>query len=168
MALDFSKNVFELFSGKKRSRLVPTLAIAAVVTAVVAVPLILRAADARTDPSQAEVVLAPADASLVLVDQAFGEPEPLDLATVSGQVLISIFDEDATAVSFNMFAAGADIAAVESVDGDGPQFDLVSEDGSGRPFDTTVLQDGEYELFVTIRTPVEDRRTAVSFAVANS
>ena len=57
---------------------------------------------------------------------------------------------------------------VESQDLAGPQFDLVvSDSGGGDPFDTNLLVDGEYELFVTIRTDNEDRRTAVAFSVEN-
>jgi len=169
VAVDISKNIFDLFSGKKRTRLLPTLAIALIVTAAVAVPLIVRAIDARNNPVETPVVVAPADPQQILVDTAADDPKPLDLATVDGQVLISLQDDQATAVSFNLFAAGSDIAIVESQDLRGPQFDLVvSESGGGSLFDTTRLQDGTYELFVTIRVPEEDRRTAVSFQVQNS
>ena len=168
MAVDLSKNVFELFSGKKRTRLGPTLAIAIFVTGLVAVPLIFRAVDARNNPVETPVVLAPADADLVMVDTAENDRAPLDFATVTGPILISVTESDAQAVSFNLFAAGADQAIVESVDLNGPQFDMVvSESGGGSPFDSTLLQNGEYELFVTIRMPNEDRRTAVSFEIAN-
>lgn len=168
MAVDFSKSAFELFSGRKRTRLAPTLAIALIVTAAVAVPLILRAVDAKNNPAEERVVLAPADADLVLVDTAATDPAPLDLATVSGSILISLREDAASAVSFNLFAAGADSAVVESQDSSGPQFDLVvSESGNGTPFDSTMLQNGNYELFVTIRTPAEDRRTAVTFTISN-
>jgi len=166
--VDLSKNVFELFSGKKRARLVPTLAIAILVTSLVAVPLIFRAVDARNNPVEPEIVLAPADAQLILVDTASLEPAPLDSATVAGPILISLRQTEAGAVSFNLFAAGADQAIVESVDLNGPQFDmLVSDSGGGSPFDSTLLQNGDYELFVTIRMPNEDRRAAVSFEIAN-
>ena len=168
MSVDVSKNVFELFSGKKRTRLVPTLAIAILVTSLVAVPLIFRAVDARNNPIEPEIVLAPADAQLILVDTASLEPAPLDLATVAGSILISLREPEAGAVSFNLFAAGADQAIVESLDVNGPQFDmLVSDSGGGSPFDSTLLQNGDYELFVTIRMPDEDRRAAVSFEIAN-
>ena len=168
MAVDVSKNVFELFSGKKRTRLLPTLAIAVVVTALVAVPLTFRAIDARNNPVEEDVVLAPADAALIMVDTAAADRIPLDLAVVSGPILISVREANAEAVSFNLFAAGADQAIIESVDLNGPQFDMVvSESGGGDPFDSTLLRNGEYELFVTIRMPNEDRRAAVSFEIAN-
>lgn len=168
MAVDVSKNIFELFSGKKRTRLVPTLAIAVLVTAAVAVPLIVRAVNARNNPVEEIAVLAPADPDQILVDTAADDPAPLDQSTVAGQILISIRDEQASAVSFNLFAAGADQAVVESQDLAGPQFDLVvNESGRAGLFDTSKLQNGNYELFVTIRMPDEDRRTAVSFQVEN-
>ena len=168
MAADLSKNVFDLFSGKKRTRLAPTLAIAVLVTGIVVAPLVYRAIDARNNPVEATVVLAPVDGQLVMVDTAGTDPSPLDLATVSGPILISLRQDNASAVSFNLYAAGADRAVVESQDLDGPQFDLVvSESGGGSPFDSTLLTNGDYELFVTIRTPDEDRRTAVSFKIAN-
>lgn len=166
MAVDLSKNVFDLFSGKKRTRLIPTLAIAVVVTALVAIPLIYRAASA--DPEVPEVVLAPADADLVTVDTATTERMPLDLAVVAGPILISVNESDAEAVSFSLFAADSDQAIIESLDLDGPQFDMVvSESGGGSPFDSALLQNGQYELFVTIRMSNEDRRTAVGFEIAN-
>ena len=168
MAVDLSKNAFDLFSGKRRTRLVPTLIITLLVTAAVAVPLIMRAVDARNNPVEPTVVLAPADAGLIMVDTAQSDPVPLDLATVAGPLLISLRQDGATAASFNLFAAGADQPIVESVDVDGPQFDMVvSPSGGGSPFDSTLLQNGQYELFVTIRTPDEDRRAAVGFEIAN-
>ncbi len=168
MSVDVSKNVFELFSGKKRTRLVPTLIIAVLVTVLVVVPLVYRTIDARNNPVEAEVVLAPADAQLIMVDTVDGDPQSLDLSVVSGPILISLRDEAATSVSFSLYAAGADQAVVESLDLDGPQFDMVvSASGGGSPFDSTLLQDGAYELFVTISTPDEDRRTAVGFRIVN-
>lgn len=168
MAVDFSKNVFELFSGKKRTRPGTTLAIAVAVTALVAVPLIWRAIDARNNPVEENVVLAPADAQLVVVDAGDADPVPLDRSTVGGPILISLHEDDASAVSFRLFAAGADQPIVDSQDLEGPQFDMiVSESGAGGPFDSSMLRDGSYELFVTIRTPKEDRRAAVSFDVSN-
>jgi len=168
MAVDFSKNVFELFSGKKRTRPGATLAIAVVVTALVAVPLTLRAVDARNNPEEREVVLAPAESDLIVVDTAEQSSTPLDLASVSGPILVSLREDDASAVSFRLFAAGSDEPILDSRDIEGPRFDMVVDDsGAGSPFDSTLLRNGSYELFVTIRTPKEDRRTAVSFDVSN-
>lgn len=134
MAVDLSKNVFELFSGKKRTRLAPTLAIAILVTSLVAMPLIFRAVDARNNPVEPEIVLAPADAQLIMVDTASFEPAPPDLATVAGSILISLREAEAGAVSFNLFAAGADQAIVESVDLIGPSStcSLVTRAGPAR------------------------------------
>lgn len=168
MAVDFSKNVFELFSGKKRTRPGTTLAVALAVTALVAVPLVWRAVDARNNPIEEDVVLAPADAQKVVVDTGSTEPMPLDRSSVGGPILISLREDNATAVSFRLFAAGADRPILDSQDLDGPHFDMiVSESGGGAPFDSTLLEDGSYELFITIRTSKEDRRAAVSFEVSN-
>lgn len=168
MAVDFSKNVFELFSGKKRTRPATTLAIAVVVTALVAVPLTLRAVDARNNPVERETVLAPAESELIVVDGPERDSVPLDLASVSGSILISLQEDDASAVSFRLFAAGSEEPILDSQDVDGPRFDMIVDDaGSASPFDSTLLRNGSYELFVTIRTAKEDRRTAVSFDVSN-
>lgn len=164
MAVDLSKNIFELFAGRKRARLLPTLVIAVLMTSIVAVPLTLRALDSSDEP---QVVVAVADSQMVMVDTVNGIPTPLDTNTVAGPILISLRQSDATAVSFNLFASGADQAIVESLDVQGPQFDFVVDDGVVAPFDSTLLSNGVYELFVTIRTSDEDRRTAVSFEVEN-
>lgn len=168
VAVDLSKNAFELIAGRKRARLLPTLAIALLVTSAVAVPLVIRALDATDDADEAQVAVAAADSQMVMVDTVNGIPTPLDTNTVTGPILISLRQSDATAVSFNLFAAGADEVIVESLDMQGPQFDFVVDtDGMVAPFDSTLLSNGAYELFVTIRTADEDRRTAVSFMIEN-
>lgn len=168
MATDLSKSAFEVFAGKRRTRWLPTLIIAALVTSAVAIPLVVRAIDARNNPVEREVVLAPADAQRILVDTAAIDPSPLDQATVSGDILVSMRDESASSVSFNLYAAGSDQAIVASQDLQGPQFDLiVSDSGGGEPFDSSLLANGTYELFVTVRLPNEDQRAAVSFEVQN-
>jgi len=169
VAVGISKRgAVELFAGRKRARLLPTLCIAAIVTAIVALPLILRALDAtEAETGDQPLVLAPADSQSILVDTVDSEPAPLDESTVSGPILISLDQPDATAVSFNLFAQGADVAIVESLDLEGPRFDFVVDEGDVVPFDSTVLGNGTYELFVTVRTSTEDRRTAVSFQVEN-
>lgn len=157
-----------LFLGNKRSRPVPTLVIALLVTCAVAIPLSIVAQDARNNPVAAAAVVAPADAGVVVVDMADDERQPLDLSTISGSVLISVTDTDASSVAFSLFAAGADSPVIESQDLAGPQFDLVvSESGGGDPFDSNLLVNGDYELFITIRADNEDRRTAVAFSVEN-
>ena len=164
MAIDLSNSAFELFAGRKRARLLPTLVIAAVVTASVAIPLVIRALDS----TDAAVVVAAADAQMVIVDTIDDEPAPLDTNTVAGPILISLQQPDASAVSFNLFASGAEQVIVESLDLEGPQFDFVVDPaGTVSPFDSTLLSNGAYELFVTIRVADEDRRTAVSFQVEN-
>lgn len=167
MAVDLSKNVSELFAGRKRAGLLPTLVIAVLMTSIVAVPLTIRALDSTDAADEPQVAVAAADSQMVMVDTVNGIPTPLDANTVAGPVLISLRQPDATAVSFNLFASGADQVIVESLDLQGPQFDFVVDDGVVAPFDSTLLSNGVYELFVTIRTSDEDRRTAVSFQVEN-
>ena len=163
--MEIPKHFFALFSGNRRARPLPTLLIAAVVTALVAVPLTVRALDAQDDPDPLPVA---ADASLVLVDTADAEPAPLDEAVVAGPLLISFDHPTATGVSFNLFEAGEAEPLVASQDLEGPHFDLlVGERGTGRPLDSTLLDDGRYELFLTVATGVGEQRTAVSFAVKN-
>jgi len=168
-AANVTNRGFGLFLGKKRSRPVPTLVITVLVTCLVAIPLGVVALDARDNPTTAPAVVAPADAGLIVVDMADADSQPLDLSTISGSVLISVTDAEASSVAFSLFAAGADTPVVASQDLDGPQFDLVvSDSGGADPFDSNLLVDGDYELFVTIRTDSEDRRTAVAFSVENS
>ena len=169
MAVDISRNLSDLFAGKKRIRFVPTLVLTLLVTALVAVPLIVRSVDARNNPVETPTIVAPGDPQQIVVDTGSDDSRPLDLATVAGQVRISLQDDQANAVSFNLFAAGSDVAIVESRDLEGPEFDLVvSESGEGSLFDTTRLQDGLYELFITVQVEQESQRTAVSFEVQNS
>lgn len=174
VAVNLSKNALEVFAGRKRARLLPTLVIAVLLTSVVAVPLVIRAldstdsADAAVEPVAAVAAVGAADSQMIMVDTVNGDPTPLDTNTVAGPILISLRQPDATAVSFNLFAAGGDQAIVESLDLQGPQFDfIVDRGGSVLPFDSSLLSNGAYELFVTIRSGDQDRRTAVSFQVEN-
>lgn len=168
MAVDLSKGAFELISGRKRTRPGTTLTIALLVTAAVVLPLVWRAVDARNNPVEEPVVLAPADADLIVVGTESGAVVPLDQSTVGGPIRIWLEESDASAASFRLFASGADTPIVESQDVEGPRFDfIVGESGEGESFETTLLADGSYELFVTIRTKKEDRRTAVGFVVQN-
>jgi len=156
--------VFDLFSGKKRVRTLPTLAIALVVTAMVVVPFV---ASASGDDAQDEPITA-ADPASVLVDTSLGAPSPLDMSIVEGSVLISVSDESASAVSFSLFAAGSEDALLTSQDLEGPNFDLiVSDSGGGTPLDSTLLDNGEYELFLTVVGDEGEQRTAVGFSVVN-
>lgn len=164
--MDIPKRFFELFSGNTRVRAAPTLVIAAVVTALVAVPLTLRAVDARDD---AEPVDPAVPAELVLVDAGDIEPSPLDGSTVAGPILVSVSHPSASGVAFNLFPSGEEDPVYASQDLDGPVFDLIAGDrGGGVPLDSTLLSDGEYELFLTVATPAGEQRTAVRFMIRNS
>jgi hypothetical protein len=165
MTATLSKNVFELFSGSKRARLVPTLAIAVAVTALVVIPLTMRAIDA----SDSSPPVVAADPALVMFDMVESEPAALDGATLHGSALISYRDTNADGVSFALFAHDGDEPLMVSLDAEGPSFDLlVSDTGGGTPLDTLILPDGRYDLFVTATAGDGEQRIAVSFVVENS
>ena len=160
------KQFFDLFSGNKRASVVPTLVIAALVTAVVAIPLTIRAAHA-SDP--VATVAPAADANMIVVDTADFDPTPLDRATVSGPVLISFHHPTASGVSFHLLASGSTEPLIAAQDLQGPQFDLLArERGGAKPLDSSLLADGDYELFLTVATGGGEQRTAVTFTVQNS
>ena len=164
--MEIPKRFFELFSGNQRAGAMPTLVIATLITSLVAVPLTIRALDARDEAAPVE---AAADASLVIVDTADADPTQLDGATVGGPLLISLNHPTASGVSFNLFASGGIEPLIASQDLAGPQFDLlVGERGGGKPFDSTLLADGDYELFLTVATQAGEQRTALGFVVQNS
>lgn len=164
MANDFSTRVFDLFSGKKRVRRLPTLVIALAVTALVVVPF-LRASDDETGDGP---TIAAADPASVLVDTSAGDPSQLDRSVVEGAILISVQDGAASAVSFTLFAAGTEEPLLASQDLEGPAFDLIlSDSGAGKPLDSTMLDNGDYELFLTIAGADGEQRTAVGFSVVN-
>lgn len=164
--MSVSLRLAEVVNGSKRARLVPTLVLAAAVTAMVAIPMTIRAVDARgAEPALA----AGADPSQLIVDAPDSEPGPLDTATITGTVLISFQNPDASGVSFNLFARGDDQPLLTSQDVVGPQFDLMTDTrGLAVPLDSNELADGDYELFVTVASPRGEQRTAVTFSVVNS
>ncbi len=161
MAVDLSSRIAQIMAGQRRARPLPTLFIALAVTAAVAIPLTERVV-------RADAVSPAADPTSIVVDLLDADPAPLDGATVSGPVLISLNDDDARAVSFAFFAAGETDPILASQDLEGPGFTPMRT-GSGTPqsMDTTVLANGPYELFVTVATDEGEQRTAVTFEVAN-
>lgn len=164
--MDLSRHLSELFLGNKRASALPTLLIALLVTALVAVPLTVRAVDARGLDEPATV--SPAAADAIMVDTADSERRPLDLQTIGGNALISFSDPNATGVAFNLFPRGGTTSVLASADTDGPQFDLVpSEEGKALPLDTRMLPNGSYELFMSVSSTDGEQRTAVVFEVSN-
>jgi len=162
--MDLSRHLGQLFLGNTRARVLPTLLIALLVTALVAVPLTVRAVDARDDVP----ALAAAPADEIMVDTADLERGPLDQQTIGGNALISYRDDAAIGVAFNLLARGGTTPVLTSADTAGPQFDLVpGEDGKALPLDTTLLPNGSYELFISVSSPHGEKRTAVVFEVAN-
>lgn len=161
MAVDLPSRLAQIAAGQRRVRPLPTLLIALFVTALVAIPLterVVRADDRSTG----------ADPQAITVDMAQGDPQPLDGAVLSGRALIAVNDAKASGVSFNLFAEGSDEPLLASQDLSGPNFfPIRSSDGGGRAMDTTVLDDGWYELFVTVARADGEQRTAVRFEVRN-
>jgi len=159
--MDLSSRLAEIMDGTRQVRPLTTLAIALAVTALVAIPLTERVV--RSDASSTE-----ADPALLFVDLLDSDPMPLDGSTVAGPALISLNHPDADGVSFALFSPGSDDPILASQDLSGPNFfPAQSDTGSGRPIDTRVLENGPYELFVTVADGEAAQRTAVTFTVAN-
>lgn len=162
----------EILSGAKKTRRLPSFLIALLVTALVAGPMAWQAQQAR----DAEPVAAPAPPASpvaspddIIFDTGATNVDSLDGATLAGNVIISYRDPNARAVAFNLLPSGGSDALLTTVDGNGPNFNLLTnERDTVRPLDTTQLSDGAYELFVTITDSAgNERRTAVSFTVEN-
>ncbi len=151
--------------GTRRSTTMVAFFAALLVTVVVAGPLAYRAAR-----STAPKALAPE--LLIYRAYAGGPPVVLNGATVSQEIYVRYEGSDAIAVAFNL-APQDDPSGellVQSVDGDGPPFDFITDDaGNALPFDTTSVPDGTYDLLVSVTTK-DDRaeRTAARFTVENS
>lgn len=161
-----SRNLLRLFAGKQRARLVPTLLVSCAVTLLVAVPLTMRVSRSEGLAETSETDPAPGGPQ-ILVRSGDDEPVGLDGRLISGSVLISVREEAARGVAFNLYRSGESDPIFESVDLEGPVFDLVSESGQADPFDTRSVPDGVYEMFVAANTDGEDLRTAVSFRIGN-
>lgn len=161
MAVDLTSRISQIMAGQRRVRPLPTLLIALAVTALVAIPLTERVV-------RADSASTAADPTAIVVDLLDSDPAPLDGATVQGPALISVNDANAQGVSFALFVAGDEDPVLASQDLTGPSFTpLQNAAGVPQSMDTTVLENGEYELFVTISTDDGDQRTAVTFTVAN-
>ena len=163
MAVELSKNVLEVFAGRKRARVAPTLVIATVVTLLIGVPLWFQASDAS-----AKVVAGQAD-RIIVIDMPDGAPGPLDQTVISGRVLISYNDPNVEAVSWRIVRSGESEPVFEGQDREGPQFDLnLSDGGFVETLDSNLLGNGQFELFVAVASDAGEQRTAVSFEVANT
>lgn len=156
-----STRLSEIISGERRAGTLPTLVVAAVVTAMVAIPMFVAS-------GAAEGATAPADPALVTVELAETNPAPLDGAILSGQALISIAAGYVEAASFSLFPTGAEEPVLSKQDLVGPVFSPVLDDhGREQPLDTSLLANGDYELFVVMQTPDGEQRTALGFVVEN-
>ncbi len=132
----------DLLTAAVQVRAASTFAVATLVTAVVCVPLTVRAVDAREDaPAAAE------DADTAIVLNGLGR---LDRARLQGPADISFHVEGIGAVAFRLVSEAGDVV-LSGEDRFGPDFDLVTDvNGAGQPLDTTTLADGAYTLFATI------------------
>lgn len=161
MAVDLSSRIAQIMAGQRRVRPVPTLLIALAVTALVAIPLTERVVRADAGSTSA-------DPTAIIVDLLDSDPAPLDGATIQGPALISVNDTDAEGVSFALFVSGEQEPVLASQDLTGPSFTpLQTAAGLPQSMDTTVLENGDYELFVTVANSDGEQRTAVTFKVAN-
>ena len=161
MAVDLTSRISQIMAGQRRVRPLPTLLIALAVTALVAIPLTERVV-------RADSASTAADPTAIVVDLLDSDPEPLDGATIQGPALISVNDADAQGVSFALFVSGEEDPVLASQDLTGPSFTpLQNAAGVPQSMDTTVLENGDYELFVTVSTDDGGQRTAVTFTVAN-
>lgn len=152
--MDLSRRLLLLLGAQTRARVLPTLLIAGLVTAAIAVPLALRALDAEQPAAESDLLVA--------------NDNPLDGSVVSGDVAVAFTADSAEAVSFNLFEAGGSEPIFASQDLEGPSFDLVvNDDGSTGSLDSTLLSNGSYELFITVAAGDDENRTAVRFEVQN-
>lgn len=164
MAVDVSTRLAEIFSGRRRVAPTTTLLITSLVTALVAVPLLVRALDDESAARLGEV----AELERLTVIVAGEAPVPLDGATVAGEAAIRYDDDRVDAASFALFAAGGDAPVLASQDLDGPTFSpVVDGSGADQPIDTTLLADGDYELFVVVLRGDVEQRTVAAFTVEN-
>lgn len=171
--------------------------VATIITAAVAIPLALRATGIEApagDPIYAQaphnvLTVSPASPNAAAVGAGAGagagedggaggagggtaggaQSSILDGSVISGDVYITYQDKEAQAVAFALFSAGSDQTIMSSQDESGPIFSLVTggDKDDVSAFDTTLLDDGTYELFITVIDRQVQRRTAVSFEVVN-
>ncbi len=150
----------DLLTAAIELRAAATFAVATLITALVCIPLTIRAVDAREEPPAVAADTAPG-----IVLNGLGR---LDGARLQGPADISFDVDGISAVAFRVVTeSGDEVLAGE--DRFGPDFDLVTDaDGVGAPLDTTTIADGAYALFATITVDggaVEQRQAA--FTVDN-
>jgi hypothetical protein len=164
VAADLSTRINEVFSGRRRVAPATTLLIASLVTVLVALPLMIRALDDDSAARLGEV----AELERLTVTLGDDEPSPLDGGVVQGDALIVYDDPEVDAASFALFAVGADSPLLASQDLDGPTFSPVLDDsGADLPLDTTLLANGDHELFVVVTRGNVEQRTVATFEVRN-
>lgn len=155
----------ELLAGGRKLRVVWAFAISAIVTGAVVTPLALRV-DGATPVEAVGVAAAP---DCVVANTSLDGTQPLEGQTLSGRAIIS-YRCDGVAVAFSVYDDGdSDEPIVTRMDTEGPSFDLFSDDlGRANALDTTKLDDGTYQIFVTAtQDNAEPQQVSTSFEVDN-
>lgn len=157
----------EILTARRRLQWIATSLVATAITLVVAVPLTLRALDARNDDRPRS---APTDGIVVTLGATAG---PLDGATITGAPVVSFDLPDTGATAFRL----VDVVGNEVVDGTdtfGPDFTMyTTDDGLPAAFDTTEFSDGPYTIYVTFTLvdPLDDTTSEAyrmaSFVIGN-
>lgn len=150
----------DIMSGATKLKAITSLVISTVVTVAVVAPLLWRATQLESR------AVVPADRIVVTTPEL--DAEELDGATVAGPARIALQGEEIQAVAFVVAPRGA-ASIIERVDGDGPNFDLFTDDaGSPLPLDTTKLDDGDYDLLLTVTsTDGSVAKAAAGFEIRN-
>ncbi len=132
-----------LLSERTRLQWVATSVIASLVTLVVAVPLTIRAFDARNDDRPRT---APTDGIVATLGATSGD---LEGSTLSGAPVITFELENTGATAFRLVdTIGNEL--LTGTDTFGPEFAMFNTpEGFPAAFDTTELPDGGYTIYVT-------------------
>jgi hypothetical protein len=151
-----------LLSEQTRLQWIATSVIASVVTLVVAVPLTIRAFDARNDDRPRT---APADGIVATLGATTGD---LEGSTLSDAPVITFDLDDTGATAFRLVDVTSNelLAGTDSL---GPEFAMFNTpEGFPAAFDTTDFPDGGYTIYVTFTLvdPV-DQSSSETYRMAN-
>lgn len=150
----------DILSGATKLKAVTSLVISTIVTVAVVAPLLWRAGQLESR------AVVPAEQIVVTTTEL--DAESLDGAAIAGPARIALRGDTIQAVAF-VVAPKGEASIIERVDGEGPDFDLFTdEDGAPLPLDTTKLADGDYDLLLTITsTDGSVAKSAAGFTILN-
>lgn len=150
----------DILSGATKLRAITSLVISTVVTVAVVAPLMWRANQLESR------AVVPADQIVVTTSEL--DAASLDGATIGGGARIALQGPEIQAVAFAVAPAGG-ASVIDRIDGEGPDFDLFTDDdGAPLPLDTTKLDDGNYDLLLTVTsTDGSVAKSAASFEIRN-